>query len=61
MPQILMDPESKSLEERFALVRTPCENRSRYPEACVTPVADEWEARAGAEPARMIISLKKVG
>lgn len=52
MPQILMDPESRSLAERFALVRTPRRNRSRYPEACVTPVADEREARAGAEPAR---------
>jgi len=52
MPQILMDPESKSLAERFALVKTPRWNRSRYPEACVTPVADEGEARAGAEPAR---------
>jgi hypothetical protein len=51
MPQILIDPESKSLDERFALVRTPRKNRSRFPEACVTPVAGEQEARAGAEPA----------
>ncbi len=48
MPQILIDPESKSLAERFALVKTPRKNRSRYPEACVTPVADEQEAQAGA-------------
>ncbi|WP_243448370.1 hypothetical protein [Candidatus Thiosymbion oneisti] len=52
MPQILMDPESKSLEERFALIKTPRRNRPRYPEACVTPVAGEQEARAGAAPAR---------
>lgn len=52
MPQILIDPESKSLEERFALIKTPRLNRFRYPEACVTPVADEQEARAGAQPAR---------
>lgn len=52
MPQILMDPESKSLAERFALVKTPRKNRPRYPESCVTPVADEQEAHAGAEPAR---------
>jgi hypothetical protein len=52
MPQILIDPESKSLEERFALVKTPRRNRSRYPEACVTPVDGENDARAGAQPAR---------
>ncbi|MCG6860827.1 MAG: hypothetical protein LJE70_06055 [Chromatiaceae bacterium] len=52
MPQILIDPESKSLDERFALIKTPRRNRARYPEACVTPVAGEQEARAGAEPER---------
>jgi len=52
MPQILMDPESKSLQERFALVKTPRRNRPRYPEACVILVASEQEACAGAEPAR---------
>ncbi len=52
MPQILIDPESKSLDERFALIKTPRRDRSRYPEACVTPVADEQQARAGTDPAR---------
>ena len=52
MPQIVIDPESKSLGERFALIKTARRNRSRYPEACVTPVADEQEAHAGAQPAR---------
>jgi len=52
MPQILIDPESKSLAERFALIKTPRKNRSRYPEACVTPVAGEQEAREGAKPAQ---------
>lgn len=52
MPKILIDPESKSLDERFALVKTPRRDRSRYPEACVTAVAGEEEARAGAIPAR---------
>jgi hypothetical protein len=54
MPQILIDPESKSLDERFALIKTPRRNRARYPEACVTPVAGEQEARAGAEPERVL-------
>lgn len=52
MPKIVIDPESKSLEERFALIKTPRRDRSRYPAACVTPVADEQEARDGAQPAR---------
>jgi hypothetical protein len=52
MPQILIDPESKSLDERFALIKSPRRNRSRYPEACVTPVADEQQARARALPER---------
>lgn len=48
MAQILIDPESRSLAEHFALVKTTRKNRARYPEACVTRVADEAEARAGA-------------
>jgi len=51
VPQILIDPESKSLAEHFALVKTPRKHRSRYPEACVIPIADEQAARAGAKPA----------
>jgi len=51
MPQILMDPEFRSLAERFALVKTPRKHRTRYPEGCVTPVTGEQEARAEAEPA----------
>jgi hypothetical protein len=54
MPQIVVDPESKSLEERFALIKTRRRDRSRYPEGCVTPVAGEGEARAGAQTARYV-------
>jgi hypothetical protein len=52
MPHVIVDPESRSLRERFALVKTPRRNRSRYPEGCVIPVADEQTALAGAEPSR---------
>ncbi len=52
MPHVIVDPESKSLGERFALVKTKRRNRARYPEACVTPMADEREARAGADASR---------
>jgi hypothetical protein len=50
MPHVIVDPESKSLEERFALIKTRRRNRARYPEGCVTPVADEQSARTGALP-----------
>jgi hypothetical protein len=52
MPRVIVDPDSKSLRECFALVKTPRKNRARYPAACVTPVAAEQEARARAEPER---------
>lgn len=52
MPRILIDPESKSLDERYALIKTPRRDRSRYPEGCVTPVTGAEEALAGAKPAR---------
>jgi hypothetical protein len=52
LPNVIVDPESKSLGERFALIKTPRRNRVRYPAACVTEVADEGNARGGADPAR---------
>ncbi len=52
MPKIIVDPESRSLAERFALVKSPRRKRARFPAGCVTPVADEAEARARAEPER---------
>jgi hypothetical protein len=52
MPHVLIDPESQSLALRFALIRTPRVNRTRYPEACVILAADEASACADADPAR---------
>ncbi|MBK1722518.1 hypothetical protein CKO23_09695 [Thiocystis violacea] len=49
MPQILVDPESRSLAEHFALIRNPRRNRARFPEGCVVLVDDEAAARAGAD------------
>jgi hypothetical protein len=54
MPHVVVDPESTSLQERFALIKTPRQSRKRYPEACVTVVADQAAALAGAEPARKL-------
>ena len=50
MPHVVVDPESTSLQERFALIKTPRKSRKRYPEACVSVVADQAAAAAGADP-----------
>ena len=52
MPQIQMDPESRALGERFALVKARRRERPRFPSGCVTPVADAASALAGADPDR---------
>jgi hypothetical protein len=54
MPNVIVDPESTSLQERYALVRAPRKGRMRFPEGCVTPVQDEAAARRGADPERNI-------
>jgi hypothetical protein len=48
MPKILIDPESTSLDHRFAIIKTKRTDRARYPEGCVTVVEDEATALAGA-------------
>jgi 2-keto-3-deoxy-6-phosphogluconate aldolase len=52
MPHVIVDPESASLKERFALIKTPRRSRVRFPAGCVTPVATEADARAGADLAK---------
>lgn len=52
MPHVIIDPESTSLQERFALIKTPRKSRKRFPEGCVTVVASEVEARGGADAER---------
>lgn len=50
MPQLLIDPESQALGERFVLIRTPRKRGIRFAAGCVTEVADEQAARQGADP-----------
>lgn len=50
MPNVIIDPESKSLRERFVLIKAPRRSRARYPEGCVTLMEDAAAARAGADP-----------
>lgn len=49
MPEILIDPESTSLDHGFAIIKTKRTDRARYPEGCVTVVDDEATALAGAQ------------
>lgn len=49
MPHVIADPESTSLAERIALIKTPRKNRKRYPEACVQVMDTEADARAAAD------------
>jgi hypothetical protein len=48
---VIVDPESTSLQERFALIKTPRKSRKRYPEGCVEIVASEAAAIEGANAA----------
>jgi len=52
MSHVIVDPESRSLEERYALIKTPRTNRKRYPEACVTVMESPGSAVEAADPSR---------
>jgi hypothetical protein len=54
MPHVIVDPESTSLQERFALIKTPRKSRKRFPEGCVSIVEDEGTARDGADEQRSL-------
>ena len=54
MQHIIVDPESRSLQERFALITTPRRTRKRDPEGCVEVVVSEEAARQGADEARQL-------
>jgi hypothetical protein len=51
MPHVIVDPESTSLQERFALIKTPRKSRKRFPEGCVSIMDSESAARDGADDA----------
>jgi hypothetical protein len=55
MPQIIIDPESKSLAEHFALIKSPSRRRARFPAGCVTVVASEQEALDGRDETRKLM------
>ena len=61
MVHVIVDPESESLQERFALIKSPRRNRKRFPEACVTPVDSAEAALAQADPARNLHPARVYG
>jgi hypothetical protein len=50
MVNIVIDPESLSLEKHFAIVRSPRRNRKRFAESCVIVTPDESTALEKANP-----------
>ena len=50
MVNIIIDPESLSLENHFALVHTPRKGRKRYAESCVRVMPDASAALDKANP-----------
>ncbi|MEA3640678.1 MAG: hypothetical protein VBE63_12145 [Lamprobacter sp.] len=54
MPHVIIDPDSTSLAERFALIKAPSRRRARFPEGCVTLVDSEDAARRGGDRAKKL-------
>lgn len=54
MQRVIVDPASKSLAERFALVKAANRRRGRFPEGCVTVVESEAAALAGRDESRKL-------
>ncbi|MGB5733790.1 MAG: hypothetical protein WBM40_05035 [Thiohalocapsa sp.] len=55
MPHVIVDPESKSLAERFALIKSPSRRRARFPEGCVTVVDSQQAAMQGRDETRKLM------
>ena len=61
MPHVIVDPESRSLDRHFALVRAPRRHRARFPEGCVTLMDAESDARAAADHGRHLHAAEVYG
>ena len=48
MTHFPVDSDSGIQEEIFAVIQSPRNNRKRFPESCVIPVANEDQARSRA-------------
>lgn len=61
MSRIDFDPDSKIVNECFALVYAPRRNRDRFPENCVTVVESEAAALEGADPGNNLHPARVIG
>ena len=61
MKGIYIDPETRVVDECFALVYAPRRVRGRFPENCVQVVEPEAAAIAGADPAQKLYPAKVLG
>ena len=61
MARIGLDPESKVVNECFALIYAPRRTRDRFPENCVTVVDSEAAAVSGANPDKNLYPARVIG
>ncbi len=61
MTRIGLDPETKVVNEVFALIYAPGRSRDRFPENCVMVVDSEAAALEGADPEKNLYPARVIG
>lgn len=61
MKDMFHDPETKIVEQHYALVYAPRRQRGRFPENCVQVVESEAVARAGADSEKKLYAARVIG
>ena len=61
MKGIYIDPDSKVIDEQYAVIYAPRRQRGRFPEDCVRVVASEREALMAADPLNKQYAAKVIG
>lgn len=56
-----LDPDGEVSKLRYAVVFVPRRSRKRFAASCVTVVATEEAARAGANPGKKLFAAKVMG
>ena len=61
MTRIGLDPDTKIVNEVFALIYAPGRTRDRFPENCVTVMASEAAALEGADSEKNLYAARVIG
>jgi hypothetical protein len=61
MTRIGLDPETKVVNEVFALIYAPGRTRDRFPENCVTVMDSEAAALEGADSEKNLYPARVIG